>query len=525
MDPQPSTELTITDLGNELERYELAATLSPAEFDDYYAKEVELESRLLAFADQHVAELEFGQAKDMLGQIVSLNQEMRSVAGRQLDRADPGDVAYRERLVAAQEAATGLMMLIQGQIHQHQAEEHMLSGRLPDARSSLETAAACYGDLTSSATPHSAIGEIAQASMVTRIEFLDGTAAMQRGRYESAKEFFEEAYAKYGLFAEELARETEGVDDRFLSPVDHFQREFAEQSTYTCIMIKYLDFFCQIQAGNYEDAVAYVTDAVTLYEAWLNRAIAVSLPNVVQQVRRMELEYFRGWQAWGRAEQAIQLREWDECGNHIRNARKFWFISSDISRRHALLGVMTPQFQTANAEMLLRSTLRRRASEQRLHEEIGRLLEENRQLRTNITHYSGGTVTHGNKISVGRDAIGPITSGDDATVHTGAVTSSKTADSGATVIGTESATNTANLADLRALAEQLADLREVMAAGAATDGQRESVRQIELAEEQAKVGDGSRLKEHLKAAGRWALTVAERLALTAAETAIKSSLG
>jgi hypothetical protein len=79
--------------------------------------------------------------------------------------------------------------------------------------------------------------------------------------------------------------------------------------------------------------------------------------------------------------------------------------------------------------------------------------------------------------------------------------------------------------NLRELAEELAQLREALAAGASTDAQRGAVAELANAEDKARVGDEKGAMAHLKAAGRWALDMASKLALTAAEAAIKVSLG
>jgi hypothetical protein len=510
---------TISELGATLERFELAAVLAPAEFEEYFDTEVRLEAKLLAIANQRAADLDHEGARELLDQVVRLNQDMRAVTTRQLERNGKLDEVFRRRLGEVTAVASGRMLLVQGQIHQNLAGEQVLADDLPEARHNLERAAVCFADLGDGDYPQSVVGDIARAAVATRIGFLDGMAAMQRGRYETAKEFFETAFSKYGLMVDELGRAA--ADERTRSTVEEFQRDCQEQATYTSILIKYVEFFCQMRANNYEDAVAYATDAVALYEAWLNRAVAAERSELVQRLRGMELEYFRGWESWARAEHAVETRDWDECHRLLRAAKQHWFTSGDMARRYALLGVMTPQYQTANAEMLLQSTLRRRAGEKRLDEQLLALREENRQLRaTNIFNnaYGGDSVKHEetSNISIGGNVTGPVGAGH-AKVQSGDVSS------GDTVV--DKSTTVTNLADLRQLAEELSELRELMAAGATTAAQQDSVHHIELAEQQARIGDEKGVLEHLKVAGRWALSFAERLTMTAAETMIKASLG
>jgi hypothetical protein len=63
------------------------------------------------------------------------------------------------------------------------------------------------------------------------------------------------------------------------------------------------------------------------------------------------------------------------------------------------------------------------------------------------------------------------------------------------------------------------------AGGEMTDGARQSIEQVTLAEQAAREGNESAMRRHLKAAGQWAATIAKQLALTAAEAAIKASIG
>ncbi|MEU3624559.1 hypothetical protein [Amycolatopsis coloradensis] len=53
----------------------------------------------------------------------------------------------------------------------------------------------------------------------------------------------------------------------------------------------------------------------------------------------------------------------------------------------------------------------------------------------------------------------------------------------------------------------------------------EALAQLATAEQQARIGDENGVTAHLKKAGPWALTMAEILAMSAAETAIRTSLG
>ena len=64
-----------------------------------------------------------------------------------------------------------------------------------------------------------------------------------------------------------------------------------------------------------------------------------------------------------------------------------------------------------------------------------------------------------------------------------------------------------------------------MAQDARGEPEHATVEQLRLAEEEALRGNENGVRERLKAAGRWALAMAEQLGLAAVETAIKASIG
>ncbi|WP_372661562.1 hypothetical protein [Amycolatopsis kentuckyensis] len=512
----------VSALGSELERYELAAELSPEEFERYYDTEVELESRLTAMAGERAAHHEFAESRDLFDEVIKLNQVMREVVQKQLERPGTSE-PFTERLAAAADAATGLILLIQGQICQNKAEELILGGNLVEGKVHLEQASECYGELFDSSLPQSELGRVTGALTITKIEFFDGVAAMQRGKYETAKEWFEEARSKYGVLKDDLESAAD-ADPRAQNTIGDLLRELTDQFAYTDIMIRFVSFFGQMQADNIGEALVYVDDAVVLYEAWGKRAAATALPAQVQGARAMELAHFKGWQAWAHAEHALERQNWDECQLQIRTARTHWADSSDLARRYALLGMLTPQYQTSNGEMLLQATTRRWKSAKRLYEEIDRLKEYYRNVGAlNVTQnaYGGHVMKHDetSNISVGGNVEGPVSAGH-AHVHVGDRTTTTSGDT--TITSTET---TRTVTELRSLAESLAELREALESWATTDAQRESVAELATAEQQARIGDEKGVAAHLKKAGQWAMTMAGKLAMTAAETAIKTSLG
>ena len=79
--------------------------------------------------------------------------------------------------------------------------------------------------------------------------------------------------------------------------------------------------------------------------------------------------------------------------------------------------------------------------------------------------------------------------------------------------------------DLGQLAEQLRTLREAMEPLASEPEEKFAAGAVAAAEGSARQGNGPKVFEYLKTAGRWALGVAEKIGTDLAKEAIKSALG
>jgi hypothetical protein len=494
----------MTDPTSRIDRYELMSTLSPAEFADYLAAETELEQQLFDAATDFARQSAFDKAEDVLEHAITLNRTLRSIAERELARQDLTDARYRRWLSDTRDDSSGIIYLLQGQLYRNRADERLLAGEVSDACAVLAKASRCYQDLIAAALPQHEFATLASDLLRTKIEFLRAAVALRRGKYEVAREGFHQAKVTGTYLLEQLAGCTGA---RLSVSVKELQREFAGQQRHTHVMLKYADFFFRIQSGDFEYAIGCAHDTVSLYEALLQSALSDKLAKDEQDLREMELEYFRGWLAWAKAEYAVTNEDWDDCVSFVNRARQNWFRSGDLAMRHALRGVMSPQVETANTEMLLQSTLRRCRSERRLNEQLEQLRDENRKLG-NI-YLAGGNMSHetGN-VNVPGQVTGNIIGGKKNKATTERI-------SGKNV----------QMAELRDLAEQLAELRDASAAGARTDQEKAAVEEIDLAEQDARRGDEKGARRHLAAAGKWALALAEKLSLPVAEAAIKASIG
>jgi len=80
--------------------------------------------------------------------------------------------------------------------------------------------------------------------------------------------------------------------------------------------------------------------------------------------------------------------------------------------------------------------------------------------------------------------------------------------------------------DLSKLAEELAQLRTAMKQDAEDDVEHdEAVAEVGKALKEAKSGNGSKVMEHLKASGTWALDTATKIGTSVAAEVIKKSMG
>jgi tetratricopeptide (TPR) repeat protein len=507
------TEPSTKDLAAQVTRYELMRSPTADELDDYFAAAMALESRLFDVSTGFAQDFDFDRANDTLEQVITLNQTRRAIADRELAHPDlPADL--QARLAAARDDASGFVYVVQGRIYQNYAEEQLTTGDVRGALAHLDQARHCYQDLRDASLPQSEFAKLAGAFAWAKTKFFEANTALQQGKYEVAKEGFRQVDAMCEEILKEIARAAHDPNPRILAMIKDSQREFTAQQQYTQVMLRYSDFFCRVQSGDCEYAVERAGEAVSMYETWLRTAVSDKLSRRVQNLRETELEYFKGWLAWANAEYSLEKTQWSECFGYIKNARRHWFRSSDMALRHALRGVMSPQFETANTEMLLQSTWRRCRSEQELHERIKALRRETQPVG-NVFHLSSSSSTGEtmNNETSNLNFSGPVNAGSIGGKH-----NKVTADR----IGGDQ--NVANMADLRVLATELAELRHVIAAGARTDEEKAAVEEIALAEQDARGGDEKGARHHLAAAGRWALSVVEKLALPVAEAAIKASL-
>jgi hypothetical protein len=511
--PSPPDNLELwdtTDLLQAVEQFEGTATLSSYEFERYFLTEIELESRMMGVATVQAQNFEFTSACEIVEQVVELNRTLGTAAKRELDRISASDPKFAEELTDASQLVDGMVLLLQGLVLEYMSQESTLVGNLGRTIDLLGESRGYYVELANSSLPQAVHGQIQANLAETNIDFFNAVIAIRSGRYETAREGFRQAREKYGLLLEGL-RDLAKEGDKASNLIDQIIGDVGDRHTYTHALFSFANFFQHMQAGEPAVAVEDAADAVALGEKWLQKVIGNSFPIAIQNLRRLELEMYRGWLAWSCAEYAIDERRWDDLRRYVREARQYWGQSRDLAMRHALRSGLSPQYDLGNTELLLQTTLRRGRREEELCALVDSLREERRQIGPMVINAHGGSVATGEtskfefKGDVTAGAIGP-----NAKNRAEAISSEHTE---------------INAQELRSLAEQLAQLSEAIAAGARTDTEKNALYHVRRAEDLARRGDEHGVRENLRAAGRWVLSIAEKLTLTVAEAAIKSSIG
>jgi hypothetical protein len=504
-------DLDVAELLCRVERYEQEETLSPGDFEEYARTETALENILHMAAIQRAADFDHDGCIDLLDQVIGLNQRLAEIAERELARLDENPATADQEITTSLETwrdlAYGLILLAQGLILTQRSDERRLTGDIEGSERALAEAMEYFQQLARSELPQQQVGMLRYALAQAGNEFLAGLREMRNANFGSSYHHLDRCRVMYEELLEEAAAEHRRDDGTSNTQFEELRRDLSVGLAYARAVQNQVEMLREIQSGNYSAAVDCGRDSIRVYESLAEAAVAESLTRNVVALRQMELAYVRGWLAWSQAEQAVDERDWAGCRAHARTARTYWNDAARLVTRNNLLGLVSGQQDQGNTEMLLRSTLRRCEREQRFHREIEELRATLNGINPIVIHNQGGHA---------------VSNRDNFTFN-GSVNES--------VVGSQRnvemthAQQGLGVADLRALAEELAELREAMAAGAHTDREREVVRQVREAEEAARRADEPGVRSRLAAAGRWALQMAENLALTAATAAIQRSLG
>jgi hypothetical protein len=504
-------------LMRQVEEFELRAQLSPVEFDRYYDAEVELENQIIQYSMDCAGSLDFDHAREAMDQVIELNRVLGDRAEREIERLGADDSTYRERLERARDLAAGMILHQQGLVQQWTSDEAVLRGDIESAQHALASATEYYVELGQSSLPQNEVGGLRAVVAHTGVTFLVAVQAIQAGQYSTATDNFRRARTSYQVIIDDLGEPEPDEDNATLR--SQFRADVSDRFTYARAMSSLAAFFDSVIRNDFVEAVRYAEDAVALGESWLDMALGSGATPGQLNVRRQDLGLFRGWLSWSRAELAIDMQDWDDCRRHLREAREAWESTTEIALRQAAQGVITGGATNGNNELLLRSTHYRADRERRLYEEIT-------QLRKDAQAAAGVRLYAYNNANASAGVDMSSNSGNTSNYNlSGNFTGSAIGENARNRNEGPVTQNVASAADFRQLAEQLRTLADQLAGAARTPAEQAAASEIRAAESQARRGDRKAVLDHLRAAGRWALTIAEKLALNVAGDAIKQSLG
>jgi hypothetical protein len=534
------TEPSFEDLAALVERYELASELTPAEFEEYAQTETRLEGIMTVQASRCTAELDFDGSIALLTQVIALNQQLATIAGREMARIDaasgpatvqrpddmwpetatgsvdvnqPPDSVAAERqtamanLGAWQDLASGLILVLQGQISSTHADERILAGDFSGAEQGLREAMNYFEQLADSELPQQQVGLLRGMVTQARVEMVAGLREGASGNFRGAYDFLDRSLIMFEEILEQTLEGHQNDDGSSSNQYEDLQRELTTVLTYTRALQGQVDLLREAQSGNYAAAIESGRETVRVFETLENAAATAGLTRNMVLLRRMERAAVNGWICWAQAELAVDERRWSECRTHLRQARSHWNEATRLSTRNMLLGLVGGRPDQGNIEMLLQATIRRCERETRLHNEIESLhavISHMKQM--NIYNQGSATTMIGRDHFQFNDAVNAAAIGSESTVEVASV-------------------NQRVDTDYRGLATELADLHSAMADGARTPAEHAAVEQVRRAAEGARRNDGHAVAAGLAAAGTWALAIAQQLSLAVATAMIQRSLG
>ncbi|MEV4432439.1 hypothetical protein [Streptomyces sp. NPDC049555] len=510
-----------------VKQFELADRLGHDAFGEYAAVADELDELYLTQAQQFLQELDPDGAAERFAEVVRLNETLLARADRELARPERVAPDYRTDLIAWRAEAADLAVYAQGEALLAQAMQRRLSGDLRGAVDLYEQAQEQFGQLAEESEARGELGELKALLSGTDAGFCQGVLAMGAGAYQQAREIFRQVRATYQEIRRELADDVPDVGGGPPgpgTPAGQVAWEVEAQLAYADMMFQLASFFDHVRSGHPDRAEECICEAVGLYEEWMNLVIAQGCAPLQRRVMLMELSNLRGWQGWVRADVARERRDWQRCREHLTRAEQAWSACADLSARLSVTGRASLPFEMSNIEMLLETSRRRYQRERELWQEIERLTAQLRAQGRVEVHSHGGYGGQG-----GRGGTGGSLDMSENQEHHYSTYNFPGANVGAAGDGARAERfqqfTGLRPGDFRHLAEELEDLAVTMGGAATDETQRAAVRAVRAAAEGARSQDESAVRRHLRAAGAWALDMAARLGVSAAEAAVRSALG
>jgi hypothetical protein len=493
----------------EVDYYEHLPGLDPEEFDRYLRATSALADIVMEEATRRQQEFNFAGADALLGQFLKLNDTKRKLCERERRHQD-GDAGYRERLAGVRDAAAGSVLLAEGLQYVCRADERRLAGDFDTALRSLATGAKCFEQLAGSDLPLRPVGAWRYRLTQATSQLMAGLGHMRNGDFKGAYQSFDNTYVAFDELLHRADSEQPPALDQARLQYDELRRQVTDGMRYIQAVQSFVETLREAQNGDYGDAVLSGEDAVGRYERLLRDAVARQMPRNARSLYEMELARVNGWLSWAAAELAVDEERWSECRDLVRQARNHWRQAAHIAARNVYHEIIAQRPESGDTDMLLQNTLRRCARELTFRKEIAALNAKLDNANKIVMQIQGGQGGH---------AVAPGDFTFNAPVSAASIGNENR------IEAAQLNQNVAGTTDLRELAGQLGELRELLAAAARTPAEQESVAAVEAARDAATRGDEPGMRQYLAKAGQWALRIGEQIGLAAATAAIKVAIG
>ncbi|WP_433295597.1 hypothetical protein ACQP2F_36215 [Actinoplanes sp. CA-030573] len=499
--PEMSALDDLTSLLAEVDYYESRPGLDAGELERYLRAAAALGDLIMAEAVRRQKELRFADAEVLLGQFLQLNETKRKRCERARRHQDD-DSAH---LAGLRDAAAADVLLAEGLQHVCRADERRLAGDFDTALRCLATATKCFEQLAASSLPLRRIGAWRLSLTRATTDLMTGLGHMRAGDFRGAHQSFDNAYVAFGELLDRIGEEPPDLPAH--AQYDEVRDRLVDGRRYLEAVQSFVEMLREAQSGRYGDAVLAGQEAVDRYQRLVREAVTQQAPRTARLLYEMDLARVNGWLSWATAELAVDEARWQDCRDQVRLARTQWKQAAHIAARTVYHEIVAQRPEPGDTEMLLQNTLRRCDRELQFRKEIEALNAKLDRAATIVIQNQGGR------------AVAPSDFTFNAPVS-------------ATSIGNENRIENATAnqqvaggTDLRELAAQLRELRDLLAGAARTPQEQSAVAAVEAAQDAATRGDEPTMRRYLADAGKWALQIAEQIGVAAATAAIKSALG
>ncbi|MFF5077415.1 hypothetical protein ACFY36_10210 [Actinoplanes sp. NPDC000266] len=505
---------SMDELLTEVTALETLEELSREQFERYVEAEATLEQGLLAEATRLLLAVEHDRSVQVLDMVTELNQTLRRIAAREASR--PGRTPEESEFYGWwRSAADGLLLMVEGQRHMTTAEQYRIQGDLESASEHLRQGYELFDDLSESDHPQAPVGEIRKRVAVATAQLYDSIGQSRIGNYRGAHDLLDSVRAGF----DELLAEIAEVDTDDLPPLRAVLAELVRDLNGSMVDIAALQGVVEMMmaghAGRFRDMIVTGTAALESYQISLNAASASAAGRHVLALRRLEMGTISFWIAYAESEIAVDDGSWDRAGEFIRKARRHLMDINRLGVRNQEVGLTAQRPDISTLEFML-AGLDRRAERER------RLREDNKDLRASLHRAQLSNINVYNSAEARQ---GATTMGDSFQFNAPVQNTGNMGGGNNQATTHQAAQDAGGPADLRRLADQLAQLRAVLETGPRTPVEQESIEQVRQAETAARSGDENTMRSHLAGVGRWVLGVAERIGVELATTALRASIG